>query len=152
VQSSASAPYRSPPEYPRPAPPFSSPLMSKSTSSLTSGAPGGAPRMISAAAFRRPGRNGSESGSSLNPAGYGGPADTSPLSLLRPPASPASSMSRKSGPMRRLSVVNPDPVQLDEDEFDYISAYTGGDEPGGTQAQQSGGYGQGRYVSDLEAR
>lgn len=152
VQSPASIPHRSPPEYPRPPPPFSSPLMSKSTSSLTSGAPGGAPRMISAAAFRRPGRNGSESGSSLSPAGYGGPADTSPLSLLRPSASPASSMSRKSGPMRRLSVVNPDPVQLDEEEFDYISAYTGGDEPGGTLAQQSGGYGQGRYVSDLEAR
>lgn len=144
--------YRSPPEYPRPPPPFSSPLMAKSTSSLTSGAPGGAPRMISAAAFRRPGRNGSESVSSLSPAGYGGPADTSPLSLLRPSASPASSMSRKSGAMRRLSVVNPDPVQLDEEEFDYISAYTGGDEPGGTQPRQSGGYGQGRYVSDLEAR
>jgi hypothetical protein len=54
--------------------------------------------------------------------------------------------------MRRLSVVNPDPVQLDEEEFDYISAYTGRDEPGGTLAQQSGGYGQGRYVSDLEAQ
>ncbi|KAG1813601.1 uncharacterized protein BJ212DRAFT_1482503 [Suillus subaureus] len=152
VQSPASVPYRSPPEYPRPPPPFSSPLMAKSTSSLTSGAPGGAPRMISAAAFRRPGRNGSESGSSLSPAGYSGPADTSPLSLLRPSASPAPSMSRKSGAMRRLSVVNPDPVQLDEDEFDYISAYTGGDEPRGAQAQQSGGYGQGKYVSDLEAR
>ncbi|KAG2346506.1 hypothetical protein BDR05DRAFT_997474 [Suillus weaverae] len=143
---------QSPASYPRPPPPFSSPLMAKSTSSLTSGTPGGAPRMISAAAFRRPGRNGSESGLPLSQAGYGGPADTSPLSLLRPSASPASSTSRKSGAMRRLSVVNPDPVQLDEDEFDYISAYTGGDEPGGAQAQQSGGYGQGRYVSDLEAR
>ncbi|KAG2136945.1 uncharacterized protein EDB93DRAFT_771301 [Suillus bovinus] len=149
VQSPASASYRLPTEYSRP-PPFSSPLMTKSTSSLTLGAPGGAPRMISAAAFRRPGRSGSESGSSLSPAGYGGPADTSPLSL-RPSASPASSI-RKSGAMRRLSVVNPDPVQLDEDEFDYVSAYTGRDEPGGAQAQQSGGYGQGRYVSDLEHR
>lgn len=137
--------------YPRP-PPFSSPLMTKSTSSLTSGAPGGTPRMISAAAFRRSGRSGSESGSTLNPAGYGGPADTSPLSLLRPSASPASSMSRRPGAMRRLSVVNPDPVQPDEDEFDYISAYTGGDESKGTQAQQGGGYGQGKYVSDLETR
>ncbi|KAG2360759.1 hypothetical protein BDR07DRAFT_1411676 [Suillus spraguei] len=135
--------------YPRP-PPFSSPLMTKSTSSLTSGAPGGTPRMISAAAFRRSGRSGSESG--LSPGGYSGPADTSPLSLLRPSASPASSVSRRPGAMRRLSVVNPDPVQPDEDEFDYISAYTGGDEPKGTQAQQSGGYGQGKYVSDLEAR
>lgn len=152
VQSPTSVPYRSPSEYPRPPPPFSSPLMAKSTSSLTSGAPGGAPRMISAAAFRRPGRNGSESMSTLTSAGYTGPADTSPLSLLRPSASPASSMSRKSGAMRRLSVINPDPVQPEEDEFDYISAYTGGDEPVSAQAQQSGGYGQGRYVSDLEAR
>ncbi|KAG2121956.1 hypothetical protein DEU56DRAFT_832999 [Suillus clintonianus] len=152
VQSSASTPYRSQPEYPRPPPPFSSPLMAKSTSSLTSGVPGGPPRMISAAAFRRPGRAGSESGSTLTSAGYTGPADTSPLSLRRPPASPASSMSRQSGAMRRLSVVNPDPVQPDEEEFDYISAYTGGDESGGAQARHSGGYGQGRYVSDLESR
>ncbi|KAG1874913.1 hypothetical protein F4604DRAFT_1762928 [Suillus subluteus] len=152
MQSPASAPYRSPPEYPRPSPPFSSPLMAKSTSSLTSGAPGGSPRMISAAAFRRPGRSGSESGSSLSPAGYSGPADTSPLSLPRPSASLAPSMSRKSGAMRRLSVINPDPVQPDEDEFDYISAYTGGDESRVTQARQSGGYGQGKYVSDLETR
>lgn len=152
VQSPASVPYRSSTEYPRPLPPFSSPSMAKSTSSLTSSAPGGAPRMISAAAFRRPGRNGSESGPSLSPTGHSGPADTSPLSLLRPSASPAPSMSRKSGAMRRLSVVNPDPVQVDEDEFDYISAYTGGDEPRSAQAQQSGGYEQGKYVSDLEPR
>ncbi|KAG1898269.1 uncharacterized protein F5891DRAFT_1043981 [Suillus fuscotomentosus] len=135
MQSSSSVSHRLPPEHPRPLPPFSSPLMTKSTSSLTSGAPGGAPRMISAAAFRRPGRNGSES-----------------LSLLRPSASPASSMSRKSGAMRRLSVVNPDPIQVDEDEFDYIAAYTGRDEPKSAPARQSGGYGQGRYVSDLESR
>lgn len=148
VPSPASAPYRAPPEYPRPQPPFSSPLMTKSTSSLTSGALG--VRTISAAAFRRPARNGSESGSALS--ALGGPADTSPLSLRRPTVSPAPS-TRNTGAMttRRLSVINPDPVRPDEEEFDYISAYMGGDEQGGgAQARQSAGYGQGRYVSDLE--
>lgn len=150
VHSLASVPNRTPPEYPRPQPPFSSPLMAKSTSSLTSGAPSGV-RTISAAAFRRPGRNGSESGLTLSP--LGGPADTSPLSLRRTSVSPASPTRNAAAiPTRRLSVINPDPVLPDEEEFDYISAYMGGDESGGVQARQSVGYGQGRYVSDLEAR
>ena len=87
-----------------------------------------------------------------------GPADTSPLTLRKPSVSPSPSGSRqprlaspgpvpvsKDLPRARLSVVNPDPRVLDEDEegreeFDYIGAY-GGD---------SAGYGAGRYVSDLE--
>lgn len=146
TSSSMQSPAYRTPEYPRPQPPFSSPLMAKSTSSLTTGIPGGV-RTISAAAFRRPARNGSESGLGLPP----GPADTSPLSLRRASGSPVSSTSRSATavPMRRLSVINPDPVQPDDDEFDYISAYVG-DESGG--ARQSGGYGQGKYVSNLEAR
>ncbi|KAF9223075.1 hypothetical protein BS17DRAFT_782331 [Gyrodon lividus] len=138
--------YRSPPEYPRPVPPFSSPLMAKSTSSLGSGgAPGGAPRMISAAAFRRQqGRSPSGAGSER------GPADTSPLSLRRP--SPVPALPPK-GPTRRLSVINPDPPTSDDEgeEFDYIGAYGGGDDEGGGK-RQSGGYGSRRYVSDLERR
>ena len=142
--------YRSPPpEYPRTTPPFSSPLMASSTSSLNSGV--GGPRTISAAAFRRQqmrSPSGSESG----------PADTSPLTLRKPSVSPSPSGSRqprlaspgpvpvsKDLPRARLSVVNPDPRVLDEDEegreeFDYIGAYAG----------DNAGYGAGRYVSDLE--
>ena len=136
AQSIASIPYRTPPDYSRPQPPFSSPLMAKSTSSLTSGAPGGV-RTISAAAFRRPARNGSESGSVPSP--LGGPADTSPLSLRRGAGSPGpTTRSPGQTPTRRLSVINPDPVQPDEEEFDYISAYIGRDAIGGAQARQSG--------------
>ncbi|KIJ62349.1 hypothetical protein HYDPIDRAFT_30602 [Hydnomerulius pinastri MD-312] len=139
-----SPPYRTPPEYPRPTPPFSSPLMAKSTSSLSNGAaPGGAPRTISAAAFRRP--------QARTPSGSGGelsPADTSPLTFRRPSPAPAAP---PKGPSRRLSVVNPDPRTSDDDEeeFDYIGAY-GNEE--GESGGQSGGYGSGKYVSDLEKR
>ncbi|KAH0828767.1 hypothetical protein J3R83DRAFT_3204 [Lanmaoa asiatica] len=80
--------YRSPPpEYPRPTPPFSSPLMASSTSSLNGGAsPGGGPRTISAAAFRRQ--------QARTPSGTeSGPADTSPLTLRKPSVSPSPSLS-----------------------------------------------------------
>ncbi|KAF9238257.1 hypothetical protein BU15DRAFT_62666 [Melanogaster broomeanus] len=119
------SPNRALPEYPRPAPPFSSPLMAKSTSSLGGGGvPGGAPRTISAAAFRRP--QARSSGSEL------GPADTSPLTLRRlSPSAPALAVPPK-GPTRRLSIVNPDPLVSDgeDEEFDYIGAYSGGDNDG----------------------
>ena len=151
--------YRSPPpEYPRPTPPFSSPLMESSTSSLNGGGGGanlgGGPRTISAAAFRRQQMR-SPSGTEA------GPADTSPLTLRKPSVSPSPSASRqphigsgsaspvpvpvsKDLPRARLSVVNPDPRMSDEEgggeEFDYIGAYGG----------ESAGYSAGRYVSDLE--
>ena len=154
---STSPKYRSPPpEYPHPAPPFSSPLMASSTSSLNGGggAPGG-PRTISAAAFRRQ--------QARSPSGAdSGPADTSPLTFKKPSGSPSPSVSsasrrprsgmtspvpstvNKDLPKARLSVVNPDPRVSDEEdggsEFDYIKAYGG----------ESAGYGEGRYVSDLE--
>jgi hypothetical protein len=153
--------YRSPPpEYPRPTPPFSSPLMASSTSSLNSGGGGASlgsgPRTISAAAFRRQ--------QMRSPSGTeSGPADTSPLTLRKPSVSPSPSASRqphmglgsgstspvpvpvsKDLPRARLSVVNPDPRVEDEEaegreEFDYIEAYG-----------ESTGYSAGRYVSDLE--
>ncbi|KAF8839041.1 hypothetical protein BDN67DRAFT_932857 [Paxillus ammoniavirescens] len=136
--------HRTPPEYPRHTPPFSSPLMAKSTSSLGGGgAPGGAPRTISAAAFRRQqARSPSGTGNEL------GPADTSPLALRRPSPVPAPP---PKGPTRRLSVINPDPPTTDDEDFDYIGAYGGGDDEGGGK-RQSGGYGSGKYVSDLEKR
>ena len=156
---STSPMYRSPPpEYPRPTPPFSSPLMARSTSSLTGAgggaSPGGAPRTISAAAFRRQQAR-SPSGADV------GPADTSPLTLRKPSGSHSPSLSASRQPQARsgsplpvptavvgglpkakLSIVNPDPRMSDEEEgggeeFDYIGAY-------------GGGYGAGRYVSDLE--
>ncbi|KIK92878.1 hypothetical protein PAXRUDRAFT_549837 [Paxillus rubicundulus Ve08.2h10] len=138
--------HRSPPEYPRHAPPFSSPLMAKSTSSLGSGgAQGGAPRTISAAAFRRQ--------QARSPSGTGNDlflADTSSLALRRP--SPVPALPPK-GPTRRLSVINPDPPTPDDEdgECDYIGAYGDGDGDGGGK-RQSGGYGSGNYVSDLEKR
>jgi len=156
----------SPPEYPRPTPPFSPPLMAHSTSSLNSGggaSPSGGPRTISAAAFRRQQAR-SPSGTVTEP----GPADTSPLTFRKPSASPSPSFSPSvpryaqmgSGPglaspapvpaakdlsRARLSVVNPDSRASDErggegQEFDYIGPYGG----------ESAGYGAGRYVSDLE--
>lgn len=145
--------YRSPPpDYPRPTPPFSSPLMASSTSSLNGGSsPGGGPRTISAAAFKR---QQARSPSGTEP----GPADTSPLTFRKPSVSPSPSsrQSQKGSgppapatgglPRARLSVVNPDPRGSDEEEeegretFDYIAAYGG----------ESAGYGAGRYVSDLE--
>ncbi|KAH7890548.1 hypothetical protein F5I97DRAFT_1836349 [Phlebopus sp. FC_14] len=131
-----SPPYRSPPEYPRPAPPFSSPLMAKSTSSLSNGGSGGGPRTISAAAFRRPqGRTVSSGGSEL------GPADTSPLMFRRPSPTPVST------PTRRLSVVNPDPQSSDEeDEVGSGGVYGGG------EVEEGRGYASGKYVSNLERR
>ncbi|KAI9573084.1 hypothetical protein HD554DRAFT_1138342 [Boletus coccyginus] len=154
----------SPPEYPRPTPPFSSPLMERSTSSLNSGggaSPSSGPRTISAAAFRR-----QQARSPSGTVTESGPADTSPLTLRRPSASPSLSpsvpryaqMGPGSGlaspvpvpaardlPRARLSVVNPDLRASDErggegQEFDYIGAHGG----------ESAGYGAGRYVSDLE--
>lgn len=154
----------SPPEYPRPTPPFSSPLMERSTSSLNSGggaSPSGGPRTISAAAFRR-----QQARSPSGTVTESGPADTSPLTLRRPSASPSLSPSipryaqmgpgsglaspvpvpaAKDLPRARLSVVNPDSRASVErggegQEFDYIGAHGG----------ESAGYGAGRYVSDLE--
>ena len=58
--------------------------------------------------------------------------------------SPVPSTVNKDLPKARLSVVNPDPRVSDEEdggsEFDYIKAYGG----------ENAGYGEGRYVSDLE--
>ena len=153
--------YRSPPpEYPRPTPPFSSPLMASSTSSLNGASPGG-PRTISAAAFRRQ--------QARSPSATELAVDTSPLAFRKPsgpsspslsgsvsrqqpglgmgsrPASPVPAPVPKDARKAKLSVVNPDPRVSDEDEggeaFDYIGAYGGG---------ENAGYSAGRYVSDLE--
>ncbi|KAI6004483.1 hypothetical protein F5J12DRAFT_837272 [Pisolithus orientalis] len=156
---------RTQPEYPRPPPPFSSPLMAKSTSSLGNvGGANGAPRTISAAAFRRQqqGRSPSSSGNG----DVSGPADTSPLVLRRQSPVPAVPP-KNSAPMRRLSVVNPDPhtVSDDEGDFDYIAAYgrastAEGETTGrgyahsrspsvGGGAGSGGGYAAGKYSSEL---
>lgn len=155
------SPYRTPPEYARPAPPFSSAAMSRSTSSLDGNGGPGTPRMISAAAFRRQQQGRSPSNSGL-PDSLG-PADTSPLVLRRQSPAPAVPP-KNTAPTRRLSVVNPDPHMAsdDEGEYDYIAAYasstvegeTGrsghGHSPSQSQSMGSGGgYGAGKYVSEL---
>ncbi|KAL4063854.1 Eisosome component PIL1-domain-containing protein [Scleroderma citrinum] len=129
--------YRTPPEYPRPTPPFSSPAMSHSTSSLNGGGNGGpgTPRMISAAAFRR--HQQGRSPSSSSPIDMSGPADTSPLVVRRQSPAPAVPP-KNNAPTRRLSVVNPDPhvASDDEGDFDYIGAYGGSTAEG--EASRSG--------------
>lgn len=153
--------YRTPPEYARPAPPFSSAAMSHSTSSLNGSGGPGTPRTISAAAFRRQqqGRSPSNGG----PPDALGPADTSPLVLRR--QSPVPAVPPKNiAPTRRLSVVNPDPYMASDDEgdFDYIAAYASstvegeagrsghGHSSSHSQSMGSGGgYGAGKYVSEL---
>ncbi|KAI6015863.1 hypothetical protein BKA83DRAFT_4340109 [Pisolithus microcarpus] len=140
--------YRTPPEYPRPTPPFSSPLMAKSTSSLgnVSGA-NGAPRTIAAAAFRR--QQQARSASHASNGDTSGPADTSPLVLRRQSPAPTVPPKNSSAPTRRLSVVNPDPRTVSDeegDDFDYIAAYGGG----GSTAEREGterGHGHSRSPS-----
>ncbi|KAI6027139.1 hypothetical protein EDC04DRAFT_3092100 [Pisolithus marmoratus] len=150
-------------EYPRPPPPFSSPLMAKSTSSLGNvGGANGAPRTISAAAFRR--QQQARSPSNSGNGDTAGPADTSPLVLRR--QSPAPTVPPKnSTPMRRLSVVNPDlrTVSDDEGDFDYIAAYGGSTAEGEATGRGhghspspsvggvagSGGYAAWKYSSEL---
>ncbi|ESK97386.1 hypothetical protein Moror_17817 [Moniliophthora roreri MCA 2997] len=103
------SPYQTPPEFPR------SPLGTRSTSSLVDRSPGASPapppagtRTISAAAFRRPAKTGSDAGSIGGGIGGGGLgqglADTSPLHLKKrlpsspyPPQRPGSSGNQAPG-------------------------------------------------------
>lgn len=161
--------YRTPPEYPRR---DTSPFPSVKSLSASPQIPSGT-RTISAAAFKRPQRTGSD----LNlPAG--GLADTSPLALKkRLPTSPypqrpgAASSSVVMGGRDRTesSPPPPPPPEGDDDHFDYISAYASNEETGtpqtgdygslgnvhvansnGTPKSSASGYGEGRFATDLD--
>ncbi|KAK7036446.1 hypothetical protein VNI00_011643 [Paramarasmius palmivorus] len=153
------SPYQTPPEFPR------SPLGTRSTSSLVDRSPGASPapppagtRTISAAAFRRPAKTGSDAGSIGGGIGGGsfgqGPVDTSPLHLKKrlpaspyPPQRPGSAgnaisadvgrerSDSQTSPRQSPSNTNPPrppPSYSDhpEDQYDYLSAYTSEPTPG----------------------
>ncbi|EGN94471.1 hypothetical protein SERLA73DRAFT_77862 [Serpula lacrymans var. lacrymans S7.3] len=158
---SADAPYRTPPEYPKP---FSSiapnAMAARSTSSLTTAQfPGGA-RTISAAAFRRPQpRVASGSDASIGGlGGPGGPADTSPLTFRKRalPTTPGNAGTATPQGERSLPPGQSRPVSsfADEEDFDYISAYVNANPEPGEQSRPSGeyppGYAQGRFATNLE--
>ncbi|KAF9027124.1 hypothetical protein BDZ89DRAFT_987496 [Hymenopellis radicata] len=173
-----SSPYQTPPEFPAPRPAFTGGLRSASSTSLNSlgggsAAPPGA-RMISAAAFRRPPPRMTSNGS--GDFGGPGPADTSPLAFKKrlpsSPYPPGASAGARLAPSSSLTSREADdskPLPLpgygresmaaksDDDEFDYIGAYSHSD--GGSPAQTdfgnkapntTSGYAQGRFATDLE--
>ncbi|KAI6169855.1 Eisosome component PIL1-domain-containing protein [Pisolithus thermaeus] len=141
--------YRTPPEYPRPPPPFSSPLMAKSTSSL--GNVSGATEHLARSLLLRSGDS--------NRRGHRVILGVGIRQVLQ---------IRNNTPMRRLSVVNPDPrpVSDDEGDFDYIAAYGGptaereaterghrhspsSSVGGGVSGSGGGGYAAGKYSSEV---
>ncbi|KAH9476315.1 Sphingolipid long chain base-responsive protein PIL1 [Psilocybe cubensis] len=176
--SEATTPYRTPPEYPR-ALGVSTSSFTRSTSSLNAAAgaassPSGTgpsasgPRTISAAAFKRPRNASTDTGDyvkkslpsspyPLRDQGERGPSLSGATAVAPPPTTGA----------------NPQPVgrtQADvEDDYDYISAYVNssnpsspirGDFPSNAPGQgtslpaglggKAGGYGDGRFTTDLE--
>ncbi|KAI0674363.1 hypothetical protein C8Q78DRAFT_967073 [Trametes maxima] len=174
---STGSPYRTPLETPLGGPPptgsfYNLASSTGSNASFSSPAPGGV-RTISAAAFRRPVRN--ASGTLLPEGGRQSPglADTSPLNVKkRPlPSSPfpsphlsanlqapggiiPRSVSASGGPGGELGVDDQGARPLthyhQEDDFDYISAYTdvpGNNGPGDVHAH---GYSGGRFATNLE--
>ncbi|KAI0777735.1 hypothetical protein BD413DRAFT_468189 [Trametes elegans] len=170
---STGTPYRTPLETPLAPPPTGSlynlPGTTGSNTSFSGSAAGGV-RTISAAAFRRPPRNPSvpppEGRSS--PA----PADVTPLNVKkRPlPSSPYPSPYPSANLQAPGGVVRPGSsggtadeggqrplthYRQDDDDFDYISAYTdgpggGGDGNAAHGAPTGGGYHQGRFATNLE--
>ncbi|OBZ77366.1 Sphingolipid long chain base-responsive protein PIL1 [Grifola frondosa] len=173
---SSGAHFRTPPEGSPVVPPslYNLPAMTGSGSSFSS-MPG--TRTISAAAFRRPQMR-TVSGSlsdngSLGPGPSPGLADTSPLAVKkRPlPSSPYPSP-RLQGPTGQVTARVPSAPALssggpkidegarlshyrddggdEDDEYDFVSAYGGNSAPGGGDSQNSSGYGQGRFATNLE--
>lgn len=172
-----SSPYQTPPEFPIPRPAFSGGLRSASTTSLNSLGGGPAPppgvRTISAAAFKRPPPRMASNGSGDFGGGMPGPADTSPLAFKKrlpsSPYPPGASSGARLAPSSSLTKEAEDSKPLpgygresmaaksDDDEFDYIGAYSHSD--GGSPAQtdfgnkapnHASGYAQGRFATDLE--
>ncbi|KAF8066570.1 hypothetical protein FPV67DRAFT_1767534 [Lyophyllum atratum] len=165
-------PYQTPPEYPRSIGISNSPI-TKSTTSLNTQVPAGA-RTISAAAFKRPPQR-MPSGD-LPPS----LADsTNPLSFKkRLPTSPYPQQ-REASPIRRgrsgspAQPPAPAPSQglpplptTEDDDYDYLGAYVNAgspndagnlgqlkvanETPGGGGARGPGGYGEGRFATNLE--
>ncbi|KAG6909753.1 hypothetical protein DXG01_015469 [Tephrocybe rancida] len=154
-------PYSTPGEYPRGQ--GASPATRSSATSLNAQAPTGA-RTISAAAFKRPQRI----ASSEVPPSLAETHGTSPLSLKkRLPSSPYP-QGREASPIRRgrsgSPALPPAPapsqalpaIPTDEDDYDYLSAYvepgtqTGGKADPSQTGRNQGGYGEGRFATDLE--
>ncbi|KAI0372011.1 hypothetical protein BV20DRAFT_941050 [Pilatotrama ljubarskyi] len=173
---STGTPYRTPLETPLAGPPTGSlynlPGTTGSNASFSSGLPGGT-RTISAAAFRRPVRN--ASGTLVDGRQSPGPADTTPLNVkkrplpsspypspypsanLQAPGGMPRSVSASGGPGGEHSRQSAEDQQQrpithyrqDDDDFDYISAYT--DAPGGAGGEgNAAGYKQGRFATNLE--
>ncbi|KAH9896925.1 hypothetical protein C8Q73DRAFT_664591 [Cubamyces lactineus] len=165
-------PFRTPLETPL-APPTTGSLynLPGSTGSNTSFSAGGV-RTISAAAFRRPVRN--ASGTLVPETGRQSPglADTSPLNVKKRPLPnspypspyPSANLQAPGGVPRSLSPggseqgLRPaeDPSQRplthyrQDDDFDYISAYTDDPSHGGNEPPNASGYQQGRFATNLE--
>ncbi|TFK50296.1 hypothetical protein OE88DRAFT_1631130 [Heliocybe sulcata] len=156
MSTAASTPYRTPPEYPRPSYPGSLPrpnLASLSSSNLPGGAsmpsspllpPAPGAKVVSAGMFRRQMR--SPSGGSVPV------ADTSPLSFKKRalPTSPYPPRGRAgsagSGGERAQPQQGAAEGGEEEDQYDYISAYTND----GPEEQKRDGYGQGRFATNLD--
>ncbi|KAI9063576.1 hypothetical protein FKP32DRAFT_680513 [Trametes sanguinea] len=173
--SNGGTPFRTPLETPLAPPPTGSlynlPGSAGSNSSFSTN-PGGV-RTISAAAFRRPVRN--ASGSVVSDGGRQSPApsaDVTPLNVKKrplpnspyPPPHLSANLQAPGGMMRSVSApgspVVPGGQQgqdgqeqrplthyRQDDDFDYISAYTDGQEGG---EGNTSGYHQGRFATDLE--
>lgn len=155
--STSTTPFRTPMEFPGPAPPFYNlPAMSGSGSFQ----PGGT-RTISAAAFKRQLRSPSSPPPDAQDPG------TSPLIVKkRMPGSPLPPSARLQEPhgMQRVSSApdprnrvasatygaRPESTAGEEDHYDYISAYVDDPPPEHGQGNASG-YGQGRFATNLDS-
>ncbi|KAI0330280.1 hypothetical protein GY45DRAFT_1251108 [Cubamyces sp. BRFM 1775] len=165
-------PFRTPLETPLAPPPTGSLYnLPGSTGSNTSFSAGGI-RTISAAAFRRPVRN--ASGTLVPETGRQSPslADTSPLNVKKRPLPnspypspyPSANLQAPGGVPRSLSTspgeqglrAGDDPAQRplthyrQDDDFDYISAYTDDPSHGSIEPPNASGYQQGRFATNLE--
>ncbi|CDO70616.1 hypothetical protein BN946_scf184748.g13 [Trametes cinnabarina] len=172
---STGTPFRTPLETPL-APPNTGSLYnlagSTGSNSSFSAVPTGV-RTISAAAFRRPVRNASGSVVSEGGRQSPGPADITPLNVKKrplpnspyPPPHPSANLQAPGGMMRSVSAPggpggpegeqgSQDPGQRplthyrQDDDFDYISAYTDGQEGG--KEGNAPGYHQGRFATNLD--
>ncbi|KAG6829636.1 hypothetical protein H0H92_003969 [Tricholoma furcatifolium] len=147
-----STPYTAPREYQRSSPKPTTPIN-------TQGPPGA--RTISAAAFKRPQRMASgetppQSLSDVSPLSVKKRLPSSPYPGQGREGSPIRSGSRSGSPAQRPPQAPPPshalpPIPRDEEEYDYLSAYV---DPGAPEEDQrgrsQGGYGQGRFATDLE--
>ncbi|KAJ8482479.1 hypothetical protein ONZ51_g5321 [Trametes cubensis] len=165
-------PFRTPLETPLAPPPTGSLYNLPGSAGSNSSFSAGGIRTISAAAFRRPVRN--ASGTLVPEPGRQSPslADTSPLNVKKRPLPnspypspyPSANLQAPGGVPRSLSPgggeqglrVAEDPSQRplthyrQDDDFDYISAYTDDPSHGSIEPPNASGYQQGRFATNLE--